>query len=271
MANQTEIQNVNMNDGKNRENLTLIWFDSNTRLCKDTEKIIRQLRLVNDYVILCSDREECIRRVQLINKETVFLITSGAKSSQILPRISSFHQVDSVFIFNKEKIPCEDVLTEYSNVIGVYLNLEDLYLSRESANFLWFQLFYQTLTCLPRSPQAKQQMIQACREYYDGNTNEMKFIDDFEENYRSEDAIVWYLKRSFVSKLITKALRTQDIDLSYTFRFFIDDLTENFRHEHEKLLSSKEKMLNAYRGVKFSKEEFDKLQENYFHKWIFFY
>ncbi|CAF2027335.1 unnamed protein product [Rotaria magnacalcarata] len=220
MAYQTEIQNVNMNDGKNRENLTLIWFDSNTRLCKDTEKIIRQLRLVNDYVILCSDREECIRRVQLINKETVFLITSGAKSSQILPRISSFHQVDSVFIFNKEKIPCEDVLTEYSNVIGVYLNLEDLCksikeqidlvdkqiqtfsffdqhqiltkdLSRESANFLRFQLFYQTLTCLPRSPQAKQQMIQACREYYDGNTNEMKFIDDFEENYRSEDAIVW--------------------------------------------------------------------------------
>ncbi|CAM4983145.1 unnamed protein product, partial [Rotaria socialis] len=56
-------------------------------------------------------------------------------------------------------------------------------------------------------------MIQACREYYDGNTNEMKFIDDFEKNYRSEDAIVWYLKRSFVYKLITKALRTRDMDL----------------------------------------------------------
>ncbi|CAF3383796.1 unnamed protein product [Rotaria socialis] len=105
-------------------------------------------------------------------------------------------------------------------------------------------------------------MIQACREYYDGNTNEMKFIDDFEKNYRSEDAIVWYLKRSFVYKLITKALRTRDMDLLCMFRFFIDDLTENFRHEHEKLLSSKEKMLNAYRRVKLSKEEFDELKEN---------
>ncbi|CAM4890930.1 unnamed protein product [Rotaria socialis] len=126
MAYQTEIQTVSMNDRENREVITLIWIDSSTRLCKDTEKIIRQLRLVNDYVILCSDLEECIRRVELINKETVFLVTSGAKASQILPRISSFRQVDSVFIFNKEKTPCEDVLTEYSNIIGVYLNLEDL-------------------------------------------------------------------------------------------------------------------------------------------------
>ncbi|CAF2080537.1 unnamed protein product [Rotaria magnacalcarata] len=280
-----------MNEGENKESITLIWFDSNTRSCKDTQQTIRQLRLINDYVILCSGFSEFMKRIQSIDQEMIFLIISGEETPQILSSISSVHNIHSVFIFNKEKTPYEDALTEYSNVIGTYRNLDDLCtsvkeqidlvdkqtqtfsffdqhqiltkdLSRQSAKFLWFQLFYRTLTSLPRNSEAKQQMIQACKEYYDGNTNEMKFIDEFENNYRSEDAIVWYWKRSFLYKLINKALRTHDIDLLYMFRFFIDDLTENLQREHEKLLSSKDKMLNVYRGVKFRTEEFDNLKEN---------
>ncbi|CAF3117210.1 unnamed protein product [Rotaria socialis] len=127
---------------------------------------------------------------------------------------------------------------------------------------LGFQLFYRTLTCLPRNSEAKQQMIQACKKYCDGNTIEMEFIDAFENNYRSEYAIGWYLKRSFLYKLINKALRTHDIDFLCMFRFFIDDLTENLQREHKKSLSLKDKMLDVYRGVKFRKEEFDNLKEN---------
>ncbi|CAF1314681.1 unnamed protein product [Rotaria sordida] len=284
-------QHVSMNDGENKESITLIWFDPNTRSRKETEQTVRQLRLINDYVIFSSDLEECIRRIQLINKEIIFLITSGAKASQIVPRISSFDQINSIFIFNKEKTSYEDLLTKYSNIIGIYINLDDLCksikeeinfinkpiqtfsfidqhqisikdISKQSAKFLWYQLFYQTLSCLSRNPQAKQQMIQECTEYYDGNTKEMKFIHNFEKNYRSEDAIVWYSKRSFLYKLINKALRTQDIDLLYMFRFFIDDLSENFQCQHEKILSSQEKILNVYRGLKLHKQQLDRLKEN---------
>ncbi|CAF1314566.1 unnamed protein product [Rotaria sordida] len=105
-------------------------------------------------------------------------------------------------------------------------------------------------------------MIQICKEYYRGNTKEIKLIYEFEQNYQSQDAILWYSKQSFIYKLINKVLRTEDIDLLYTFRFFIGDLSENLQREHEKILLSKEKILNVYRGLKLDKEEFNKLKEN---------
>jgi hypothetical protein len=87
-------------------------------------------------------------------------------------------------------------------------------------------------------------------------------IDQFEREYRPEDAIRWYSKQSFVYKLINKALRNEDIDLLYTFRFFIGDLSQSLNHEHVQLFSSKEEILIVYRGAKLDKEEFDKLKEN---------
>ncbi|CAF2400065.1 unnamed protein product [Rotaria sp. Silwood2] len=284
-------QTINICHGENKESVTLIWFDPNIGPRKDTEQTKQQLRLINDYVIFSNDLEQCIALIESIDKEKIFLITSGSKASQILPRTSYFHQIDSIFIFCMNKYRYEYLLNKYSKIIGIYISLNDLCksikeqidcvsrqiqtfsffdqhqkstkdLSKESAEFLWFQLFHYIITRLPRNQQAKQQMIQICKEYYRGNTKEMKLIHEFEQNYRSEDAICWYSKQSFLYKLINKALRTEDIDLLYKFRFFIGDLSENLQRLHEKILLSEEKLLNVYRGVKLDKEEFIKLKEN---------
>ncbi|CAF3116284.1 unnamed protein product [Rotaria sp. Silwood2] len=278
-------------NNENKESITLIWLDPNIGSSEDTEKTKQTLRLINDYVIFATDLEQCITFIQSINKEKIFLITSGAKASEILSRVSSFDQIDSIFIFCIRKNRYEYLLNDFKKVIGIYINLGDLCksikeqidlanrqiqtfsffdqhqkstkdLSKESAEFLWFQLFNYVIARLPRNQQAKQQMIQICEDYYRGNTKEIELIHEFENNYRSKDAILWYSKQSFVYKLINKALRTEDIDLLYTFRFFIGDLSDNLQHEHEKILLSKEKNLNVYRGVKLGKEEFIKLKEN---------
>ncbi|CAF3721502.1 unnamed protein product [Rotaria sordida] len=278
-------------NNENKESITLIWFDPNIGSNEDTEKTKQTLRLINNYVIFFTDLEQCITFIESINKEKIFLITSGSKASEILSRISSLRQIDSIFIFCIRKTRYEYLLNDFKKIIGIYINLNDLYksikeqidlvdkqiqtfsffdqhqkstkdLSKESAEFLWFQLFNYVITRLPRNQQAKQQMIQICKDYYRGNTNEMKLINQFEKNYQSKDAILWYSKQSFIYKLINKALRTEDIDLLYIFRFFIGDLSKNLQYEHEKILLSKEKKLNVYRGVKLNKEEFNKLKEN---------
>jgi tetratricopeptide (TPR) repeat protein len=105
-------------------------------------------------------------------------------------------------------------------------------------------------------------MIEVCRQYYRGHTKQLKLIDEFERDYRPEDAIRWYTKQSFVYKLVNKALRSEDIDQLHTFRFFIGDLSESLAREHEKILSSEEEILTVYRGVKLDREEFDQLKEN---------
>ncbi|CAF2988578.1 unnamed protein product, partial [Rotaria sp. Silwood2] len=286
-----EKPSVSANDGENKESITLIWFDPNIGSRENTEITKQQLHSINDYVIFHIDLERCIKFIQTTNKEKIFLITSGSKASQILPRICSFHQIDSIFIFCMKKERYEYLLNEYCNIIGIYINLDDLCksikeqtdlvnkqiqtfsffdqheksikdLSKESAQFLWFQVFNYVIFRLPRDQQAKEQMIQMCKEYYRGNTKEMKLIQEFEQNYRAEDAIRWYSKQSFVYKLINKALRTEDVDLLYKFRFFIGDLSGSLQCQHEKIVKSEEKILNVYRGVILDREEFDKLKEN---------
>ncbi|CAF3225635.1 unnamed protein product [Rotaria socialis] len=278
-------------DNDNKESTTLIWFDPNIGSHEDTKNTKQQLRLINDFVIFMTDLDHCVSFIQSINKEKIFLITSGSKASLLLSRISSCQQIDSVFIFCIQQERYEYLLNEYSKIIGVYVDLDDLCqsikkqvdlvnkqiqtfsffdqkekstkdLSKESASFLWFQLFNYVIARLPRNQQAKQQMIDICKDYYRGNKREMRAIEEFEETYRPEVAINWYSKESFVYKLINKALRTEDIDLLYKFRFFIGDLSKNLQQAHEKLLSSKEKIVNVYRGVQLGKAEFEKLKQN---------
>ncbi|CAF4402339.1 unnamed protein product [Rotaria socialis] len=254
-----------INADENKESTTLICFDPNIEQLENSEKSKEQLRIINNYVIYSFDIEQCIRQIELINEEKILLITSGLKASQILPRISSFQQIDSIFIFSQDNQQYDHLLSEYPKLLGSYVNFDDLCksikqqidrvnneiesfcffdqyqiltkaLSPESAKFLWAQLFHYLIVQLPQNQQAKRKSIQLCKDYYRGNTKETKLIREFEEHYQSEDAIRWYLKESFVRKLIHKALKVGDINFLYQFRFFIADLTENLQRQQQKIL-----------------------------------
>jgi tetratricopeptide (TPR) repeat protein len=282
---------IDTNNNENKESTTLIWFDPNIESREDTEETKQQLRLINDYVKFHTNLDQCVKFIQSRDKEKIFLITSGSKASQLLPHIASLRQVDSIFIFCMKKERYEHLMNEYPKIIGIYIDLNELCqsieqqidlvdkqlqtfsffdqhqkstkdLSKESSEFLWFQLFNYVIARLPRNQQAKQQMIEICKQYYRGNVKELKLIDEFDREYQSENAIRWYSKQSFAYKLINQALRTEDIDLLYIFRFFIGDLSDSLRREHEKILSSTQTIITTYRGVKLDKEEFDKLNEN---------
>ncbi|CAF3664478.1 unnamed protein product [Adineta steineri] len=277
--------------GENKENTTLLWFDPSIGSEEDTERTQQELRSINDFVIFQTDLDKCVAYIQSIANEKIFLITSGSKASEILPQIADLSQIDSIFIFCIQKDKYIDLINIYPKIIGIYVELDDLSqsireqvklvdkqiqafsffdqnqkstkdISKQTAEFLWFQLFNHVIIRLPRNQQAKQQMINLCRQYYRGNRKEIQLINDFEREYRSDDAIRWYTKQSFVYQMINKALRTEDIDMLHTFRFFIGDLSERLVREHEKILSSEQQILTFYRGMKIDREECDKMKEN---------
>lgn len=64
---------------------------------------------------------------------------------------------------------------------------------------------------MPRSDQAKQELIDFCRHYYRGKNREYKQITEFTESYKLDKSIYWYTKNSFLYKIVNKALRTEDI------------------------------------------------------------
>jgi tetratricopeptide (TPR) repeat protein len=282
--NQTFIRN----DKENKENITLLWFDSNNRLHEDLDEIKIQLQLINDYIIFHTDLDLCIKFIQSIKDEKIVFIASGSGISDLLSRVADLHQIDSIFIYSMEADNYQQLTTQYSKIIGIFSNRDELhrsiqeqinfidqqlnsfsifehdqittrYLSKQSIEFLWFQLFKQVI---PQSRHNQQEMINVCRYYYRDNPKQLKLIDQFENEYRSEEAIQWYTKQSFVYKLVNKALINIDIDQLRIFYFFINDLSQNLIREHDKILSSEEKNFIAYRGVQLDTKDFNKLKQN---------
>jgi tetratricopeptide (TPR) repeat protein len=131
-------------------------------------------------------------------------------------------------------------------------------LSKESASFLWHQLLTDVLRKMPADEQAKNEMLNHCAAYYRHNKDELKKIEKFRTSYTPKEAIKYYTDESFLYKLLNKALRTEDIDLLYIFRFFIIDLCAQLE-DGKKLLMESEP-LTVYRGQQMPKEEFDTLK-----------
>ncbi|CAF3622495.1 unnamed protein product [Adineta steineri] len=276
---------------ENKENITLIWFDPDIESHIDTETTIERLREINDYVLFYTELNQCRTRIQSIHNEKIFLIISDTQASKLLPSIMNLPQIDSIFIFCTDKTEDKNFTNEYVKIVGVYEDLDSLYLSleeqvkfvekqletfhifdqfqksignlpKQSAEFFWFQILKNTIDRFPQNLNSKTQALDICRSYYRGNSKQLKEIDDFENNYQSNSAIQWYANKSFVYKLISKALRSEDINQLYNFRFFLRDLTKNLAREHHKLIESPEKTLTVYRGMRLSYEELNKFKEN---------
>ena len=277
-------------ENANKESTTLTWFDPNIGSWEDTERTKQKLHSINDFVVFHTDLDQCVTFIQSILRNKIFLITSGSKAYQLLPRGAHLRHVDSIFIYCIEQERYQRLTTQFPKIIGIYVDLDGLCssiqheinlvnkqlqtfsifdghhqrsikdLSQQSGEFLWLQVFHYIIIRLPRQQQAKQQMIEVCRQYYRGNNKELQLIDEFEQHYHPDDAIHWYSKPSFVYKMVNKALRSEDLDQLQTFRFFIGDLSQSLSREHQTMLSSGETNLTLYRGGALSKEEFEKLR-----------
>ncbi|CAF1344299.1 unnamed protein product [Adineta ricciae] len=178
----------------------------------------------------------------------------------------------------------ENLLDKYAKIIGIYTNEIELFkainenidltlkqdlslsfynqhqkstreLSKESALFLWFQLFKDVLLHLPQNDKnAKQQLVNYLKQCYHNNNKQLKLIDEFDSLYKAEDAIKWYTGQPFLYKNLNKALRTEDIEQLYLFRFFITDLC-TVLHEEYTYLKEFEPCITLYRGASMSNDE----------------
>ena len=269
----------------NRENVTLIYLNSNVDINVPTE-IIEKLRAVVDFVSGFNNITTCVSYVKSIGKEKVIIIVFGiADAQQILLGLTDLRQIDSVFVVrtgddeNQDATPheklvgsfaCIDdvlpVLRQTVHLLEKHLNTFNAFyqhqsstrdLSTECADFLWFQLFKDTVMKMPHNDEAKRRMINICQCYYHDNRKQLTLIDEFEHTYRSDEAIQWYTRPAFLYRLVNKALRTEDVEQLDTFRFFVRDLRVCLAREHE-IIREFEGKLRVYRGTTLLLPELEK-------------
>lgn len=289
LSNETAVAKSTSYTFENKEDITLIWLDKSIDTSRTT------LRDITHYVLLYTELEPCVSYINSINDERIFLIVSGDYSEQCLDQVHDLSQVDSIFVFCMNVSKYKEKLIDskrFPKIIGIFDSEEQLInsireelddlrkqvstfslyekqkstrdLSKESASFLWFQLFKDVLLRMPRSEEAKCQMIEQCQQYYRGNAEELKNIQEFIQTYTYEDTIRWYTKQSFIYRLCNKALRTEDIELLYIFRYYIQDLCKRLAFEHESFRTKQkyDPILKLYRGLKLTKDELIRFKTN---------
>jgi len=109
-------------------------------------------------------------------------------------------------------------------------------------------------------------MIDELRRVSNDNEIFLKQINDFEQNYHSNEAIQWYTRDSCLYRLINRALRYEDIELVIKYRFFIIDLYQKLDELHKQIIHlnnrSEQIILTYYRGQLMSSSEIDQFKQH---------
>jgi len=124
-----------------------------------------------------------------------------------------------------------------------------------NGHFVQFLLLIDVLLRMKSVESDKKQLISLFQEMYE-DEEDINTIDEFENDYSPEDALLWYSRNTFLYGMLNKALRTQDIDKLFLFRFFIRDIYEQLK---ENQCSS---AVRVYRGQRLSKGEVNNLQKS---------
>ena len=270
---------------------------------EDESNILSHLRQLNvAFIYCCNDVQSClnfIKSVSLgknIRYSKIFLIVSGVFSLQILPEIRSFPIIDSIFIFCMNQPKYLPLIDEYNSLsIDICTEVNVLCdcikqqskefdqstlvfhffaqaqnttrnLTKDAASFMGLQLFLIIISDLKCSQNEMNVMLDYCSKQAQHNIKQKQMlfqIEEFRRNYKSQDAIFWYTKESFVYHLLNRALRTEDFEALYIFRFFLADLCRQLKVEHEKLCQNQlqSPILTLYRGGHISREELDDLKK----------
>jgi tetratricopeptide (TPR) repeat protein len=266
----------------------VIWLDANAeKKPKKFERTKTRIRRIVNYLKPFNDVDECIAYITDMKDEKIFFIVSGKYGKKILPVIHDLPNIESIYIFCLDKDKHAVWSEEFNKVRGIFVERESLLvqltkdisdyvdrtpitviqgsttqdLKNEQGKSMWFHILLYVLLRLPDSPTAKTDMINECLNQYRDNKVEQRKIEEFRNQYKCEDAIRWYTRDSFVYRLINKALRTENIDRIFLYRFFIIDLYKQLKRLHDEQFAGKQ-TLTLYRGQNMHAAEFEKIQNN---------
>ncbi|CAF1146970.1 unnamed protein product, partial [Didymodactylos carnosus] len=261
------------------ENLVIVLFRSNrdvdaekTRCTEYTKDLLEQIngstisvfdeqKLVYEYI---RDKVQQQQQILLFIYDNEQISLNDLRENMnifIIPldynkMVYDQHQFDSdirktVRFFNRQQIKLNYLFTNEQEKYHQEQN-SVRYITKDSASFLWFQILFDILKRMPTTTEsAKNEMLDKCRQYYKDNLRQLEKIENFQREYKSsDDAIRWYTAESFLYLSVNNALRSENIDELYTYRFYIVDLCTQLSsiYKQQRQLKHDQSELVVYRG-----------------------
>ncbi|CAF1212797.1 unnamed protein product [Adineta steineri] len=276
-----------MEQNQNYETYSLIWLDQSVNNSSENIQAQEQLRTLINHLVTFENEHDCFHYIRSIDKgDRVVLIVSGHLGSVIVPKLIGLRQLASIYVYCKNKKNNQLWANQFNKVKAVVTRLDELIelirndktnekdehlpLSILHANngdkqrstsdlngdFLHFQILIDCLMKMKYYDNDKNELITLCKQQYKRNPNELKKINEFEKGYKSEHALWWYTRDSFLYKMLNKALRVQNIHLLYLFRFLI-------RHIGKQLTKNRcQTSIRVYRAQLMTNNEIEMMQNS---------
>ncbi|CAF2905465.1 unnamed protein product, partial [Rotaria sp. Silwood2] len=268
-----------LNSLSSADSIRLVWCDPCLEIESETEKI---LRAIDPSLVLITDVSLCETIVKKVHRDeckSIFLILSGLVANELLNLLTPDVHTIFIFCFNQTKyldlksrskidIICDSPSILIERITYCLDSIKRLYayeheqqsvrnLSKETAAFIWFHILRNVVRHFEKSPQAKNDMIEHFREYYQGNPAQSKRLVEFAETYESDHALWWYTQPSFISDIINKTLRARDIDGLFSLRYCIVDLCQ-LLDELPRLTEH----LTVHRAMLMDRDKFEQMKEH---------
>jgi tetratricopeptide (TPR) repeat protein len=209
--------------------------------------------------------------------ENLIVVMSLNQAEAVLPELQQHKYVQSIYFLSKQThLP--EWINDYDKVIEIYQNIESIrdhlietlphvpsrvismeITSKDSTSdrpFTYCHLLKETILCQDDESDLRKDMLAFCRIHYAHNQEEVHEIDEFEKSFTDTHSIQWYTRHCFLTKILSRAFRTQEIDLLFKMRYFIQSL-----HKQIQSIAVKEPT-TAYAILNVEQETIRKFQEN---------
>ncbi|CAF1162673.1 unnamed protein product [Adineta steineri] len=213
--------------------------------------------------------------------------------------------LNGIYILCDDESRREEWIQKWSKIKGVFTNIEHLCealqldvkqcdqdsigvsfvtindgVSTDNSNqlgfsFMYSQIFKEIILELDHDMKSITDLAVYCRQFYLGNINQLKIIDEFEHDYRSQSAIWWYTRKCFIYRMLNHAFRTLNADTLVNMGFFIRDLHQQIEQLYLQQINDRGgKPFLVYHGQGLLKTDFEKLLKTkcgfmFFHNFIF--
>ncbi|CAF3866295.1 unnamed protein product [Rotaria magnacalcarata] len=270
----------------NLESHQLVWLDPDFN--RDSTISIKNLRNIIDYTRVFDNGEDCLKYIEKTQDTTTFLVCSKELAQRFIPEIHQLQHVLRIYVESTSENQ-QPWFSNYPKVIEVKKdathlldNLStDVYKYLKHRTFLsfdgfskiekttdnyggnWWYGFIRLLITLPYSKDSCHKLVEFLRFYYEGNIKQLRVLSEFQANYKSNEAILWYTRPTIVFGLLNKALRQHNIEVMFLFGFFVQDFYQQLKTEFENFKSTHlehHTIVKSYRGQVMHVDEIKQLK-----------
>ncbi|UJR29256.1 hypothetical protein I4U23_010470 [Adineta vaga] len=271
-----KLVNLTPRQDGNVENFLLVYLNSS----KPDDSIQQQLRgLVNSLKIF-DDPDDCIAFINAVSNEKIIFIVTDALGDPVVSRIQDLQQLFAIYVLCQTDEQTENWSTNQPKIHGIYTIIDEILVKikqdiendqdnsltftcslsttnvKEEPFFLIHQIIKEILLDPDEMTEAKNELIHFCQMEYQENSEQLNYIEQFENHYQKENVLKFYQKHQFLYKMLNKAFRIPEVDILFKLRLFIQNL-------HQFIISSSNNLSikTLYRSQLVTEDELETLKK----------